>query len=149
MGLFREFINNYRGKRGENKIATKLSIIDLFGCHGKSLKNLYIPRKHGGTSEIDLVFITVKGIFVIESKNYSGFIFGHEQNRNWTSTLYAGKYSWKKSHKFHFYNPIWQNQAHIKTLKEYCRDVRTFSIIVFGNNCDIKDVTWTTPGTYI
>ncbi|MBR2748920.1 MAG: NERD domain-containing protein [Firmicutes bacterium] len=37
------------------------------------------------------LFITVKGIFVIEGKNYAGYIFGSEKNRNWTVTLYAGK----------------------------------------------------------
>jgi hypothetical protein len=55
--------------------------------------------------------ISTKGIFVFESKNYSGWIFGSEKNRYWTQTL-------PKNSKNKFFNPIWQNKAHIKALSE-------------------------------
>ncbi|MER2002174.1 MAG: nuclease-related domain-containing protein [Carnobacterium inhibens] len=51
------------------------------------LTNLYIPKEDGSTTEIDLVMITKFGFFVIESKNYSGWIFGDEKYRNWTQTF--------------------------------------------------------------
>ena len=47
------------------------------------LKNLYLPMK-GKTTEIDLLMIHEKGIFVFESKNYSGWIFGSEDQLKWT-----------------------------------------------------------------
>ena len=49
--------------------------------------NVIVPRMSGptSTSEIDVVMLHEKGVFVIESKNYSGWIFGSEEQRNWPS----------------------------------------------------------------
>ncbi len=133
-----------RGKIGEAKIASRLDRINFFGYKGHSLRNVYIPRADGKTSEIDLLYITTKGIFVIESKNYSGYIFGNDKQQNWTSTLYGGKtwYGGRIVNKYKFYNPIWQNNTHIKALKEYVGDVATFSFIVFGDDCELVDVSF-------
>ena len=64
------------GRYGEALTARELKLVDLFGRKGKILRNVYIPKDNGETSEIDVLYITQKGIFVIESKNYSGWIFG-------------------------------------------------------------------------
>ena len=45
------------------------------------LKNAYVPLKNKST-EIDLLMIHEKGIFVFESKNYSGCIFGKADDTN-------------------------------------------------------------------
>lgn len=50
---------------------------------GKILHNLYIPDASGAINQIDLVYISSRGIFVIESKNYSGTIQGNETSNNW------------------------------------------------------------------
>jgi len=141
------------GRQGENQIAAKLGWVDFWGYHGMVLKNVYIPKNDGQTTEIDLLYITEKGIFVIESKNYSGYIFGSEKNRSWTATLYAGK-TWlgeKKIEKHRFYNPVWQNKTHIKYLKEYLKPFKIpmYSIIVFSDHCEFKEVTVTSPDVYI
>lgn len=113
-------------------------IVRLFGRHGKVLRNVYIPKDDGTTSEIDLVFITQKGIFVIESKNYSGWIFGSEDQGYWTATL--------RGQKNRFYNPIKQNKTHIKWLKNYLNcDMTTFSLIVFSDRCELKKLTVKSP----
>lgn len=132
------------GKIGEDKIAKDLGVLDLFGYRGCCLQNLYIPMSDGNTSEIDVLYLTQKGLFVIESKNYSGFIFGSENQQQWTSTLYAGKtwYGKKQVNKYKFYNPIWQNNSHIKALQEYLGYVHAYSYIVFGDNCELKDVSY-------
>ena len=57
------------------------------------LKNVYVPYQ-GRTSEIDLLMIHEKGIFVFESKNYSGWIFGSADQLNWTQSLQNGKPLW-------------------------------------------------------
>ena len=54
------------GEYGEMLTERELRLVSLFGRKGKVLKNLYLPKEDGGTSEIDLVYITKKGIFVIE-----------------------------------------------------------------------------------
>ncbi len=132
-----------RGAAGERRLEFILESLDAMGFEGHCLNNVFVPRKNGSTTEIDVLFITRKGLFVIESKNISGYIFGHENRRNWTSTLYAGR-RWygNKVNKYHFFNPIWQNKSHINALKNYCGDITAFSIIAFGNNCELMDVSW-------
>lgn len=50
------------------------------------LRNIYVPY-NGKTSEIDVLLLHEKGIFVFGSKNYSGWIFGRLQNAQWTQCL--------------------------------------------------------------
>ena len=137
---------------GESKIEEKLFWADLFGKKGEVLRNIYVPREDGTTSEIDLLYITTKGILVIESKNYSGYIFGSGNSKNWTSSLYAGK-NWlgmKQTEKHQFYNPIWQNKTHIKYLQKYLNFfVPMYSIIVFSERCELKSVSYSDPDTYV
>ena len=109
------------------------------------LTNLYIPKEDGSTTEIDLVMITKYGFFVIESKNYSGWIFGDEKHRNWTQTFPNKK-------KFKFFNPIWQNKGHIKALKEVLSitdDSLMQSFIIFSNNCELKKITVTSSNVSV
>lgn len=96
------------------------------------LKNVYLPMK-GKTTEIDLLMIHEKGIFVFESKNYSGWIFGDAEKLNWTQSLPNGK-------KYRFYNPIRQNSTHIKALAEYLgKPTEKFiSYIIFSERCTLK-----------
>ncbi len=102
------------------------------------------PKENGETTEIDLLYITVKGILVIESKNYSGYIFGNENSPKWTATLYAGK-DWagrKQVEKNSFYNPIWQNDTHIKYLQAgFVEEIPFFSIIVLSDRCSFKSLS--------
>lgn len=98
------------------------------------LKNLYVPLQ-GKTTEIDLLMIHEKGIFVFESKNYSGWIFGSSDQLNWTQSLQNGE-------KNKFYNPIRQNRTHIKALSEYLgKPMSEFtSYIIFSERCTLKKV---------
>jgi len=133
----------YRGFIGEQRLANKINWNNICGYEGKLLRNLYIPRANGDLTEIDLLYITQKGLFIIESKNYTGYIFGNTHNAKWTATLYGGK-DWlgrKKVEKYHFFNPIWQNDIHIKYLYEYLgKQFPTFSIISFSNHCELKNI---------
>jgi len=115
----------------------------LRGAEGLTLFNVYVPMNNGKTTEIDLLYITKVGIFVIESKNYKGWIFGTDTNKNWTEVLYTRK-TWTNpngSEKHSFYNPIMQNNTHINWLKRYLNiNVPMFSLSVFSNNCEFKDL---------
>ena len=131
--------NAVNGKLGEVYTARELKLLKLFGRKGKILRNVYIPKNNGETSEIDVLFITQKGIFVIESKNYSGWIFGSEDQYKWTMML-------TNKEKHSFYNPIKQNQTHIKWLKNYLGiEISLFSLIVFSERCELKKVTVENP----
>ncbi len=106
---------------------------------GKFLFNVLIPKGNGEATEIDVLLICSKGLFVFESKNYSGWIFGNEAHQNWTQTLPKGR---GRSHKERFYNPIMQNASHIRHLKNLVgQSVPMRSIIVFSDRCTLKDIT--------
>ena len=121
------------GKYGEDLTARKLKWTNLFGYKGLMLRNVYIPAEIGETTEIDLIYITQKGLFIIESKNVSGWIFGRESDRYWTESL-------PDKSKHRFFNPIWQNRGHIKWLREFLHDenLPCFSLIVFSERCELK-----------
>ncbi len=138
----------YKNESGNSYIKTRfntgnygeyLTFVELSKIDGKKkiLTNIYIPKSDGKTTEIDLLLIHRSGIYVIESKNYSGWIYGNEKNKYWTQTL-------KKGGKNRFFNPIWQNSGHINALKNQLNDKYTNilkSVIVFSNRCEFKKIT--------
>lgn len=110
----------------------------------KFLFNTYLPRENGQTTEVDVILLHESGIYVFESKNYSGWIFGTENQKNWTQCL---KSSRGRAVKNHFLNPIMQNKLHIKclaeTLKEF-GELPFYSYILFSDRCELKDIKLTT-----
>lgn len=128
------FDEAWMGKRGEKLTERELKLVKLLGRKGKTLRNVYVPKENGETSEIDVMYITQKGIFVFESKNYSGWIFGDEKSTYWTVSLPNGQ-------KNRFYNPVKQNRTHLKWLQKYVGpEVPLFSIIVFSERCELKKI---------
>lgn len=81
--------------------------------------------------QIDHIVISEYGIFVIETKNYKGWIYGSEDSEYWTQNLYGNKHS--------FYNPIRQNKTHAKVLKRVLgvSDDCITPIVVFINRADL------------
>lgn len=123
--------------------------------HLKSLKgykkflfNCYIPKEDEETTEIDVIMLHESGIYVFESKNYSGWIFGTENQKQWTQSLPAGR---GRSKKVHFFNPIMQNKTHVKWLKSYLQqeELDFFSYIVFSKRCELKNIKLTTSNHYV
>lgn len=129
-----------KGKSGEYKIYNSLSGLPGYK---KFIFNCYLPKYNTETTEIDIIMLHRTGIYVFESKNYSGWIFGNEKQENWTQTLYV---KYKGTQKNHFYNPILQNNGHIKWLKYHLKEyykAKYYSYIVFGNDCELKKITIT------
>tara|TARA_B100001989_G_scaffold251380_1_gene230471 strand:- start:64 stop:894 length:831 start_codon:yes stop_codon:yes gene_type:complete len=94
--------------------------------------NITIPSSVTVTTQIDHIIVSKYGIFVIENKDYSGWIFGHKNQKKWTQTLWG-----KKSH---FQNPILQNFAHVSALKEHMPFLKKsfYSVIVFSEESEFK-----------
>ena len=59
LGRFGKYMTTYRNLRRYEKEGTRF------------LFNLYIPKGENGTTEIDMLMLSTKGLFVFESKNYS------------------------------------------------------------------------------
>lgn len=85
-------------------------------------------------TEIDLLLLTTSGIYVIESKNWNGIIYGNPFERIWKQFFN------KKIKLKNYYNPIIQNNEHINFLIRYLNiEKNKFkSYIVFPNKTNIK-----------
>lgn len=124
-----------KGYYGEYMIYFFLKAYETVGA--KFLYNCYLPKDRGQTTEVDLIMIHQSGIYVFESKNYGGWIFGSEYSKTWTQTLPGGH----EARKEHFLNPIMQNKLHIKWLKKQIgENYPIHSIIVFSDRCSFKKV---------
>jgi hypothetical protein len=108
--VYKIFKPRIKGVVGEQTTAFKLSRLNR--AKYKVINNLVL-NVSGKTSQIDHVIISDFGIFVIETKNLKGWILGEENSEYWTQVIYQRK---KK-----FYNPIRQNQGHIRALEHYLR----------------------------
>ena len=125
-----------KGRHGEYLTYKYLRNLEKNGA--RFLFNIYLPKSNDETTEIDVILIHNAGIFVFESKNYSGWIFGNETQKNWTQCLPKGRTSQKE----HFLNPIFQNKLHISTLKQIIGENFPFySIITFSERCTLKNIS--------
>jgi len=114
-----------RGKFGENKV--RRIIEDTIECEQYVINNLGLVND-GMTSQIDHIVINPRGVFVIETKNYSGEIYGSENQREWTQVLAYG------NAKYKLYNPIKQNATHVFNVKRLVGNLPIHSLIVFVQN---------------
>ena len=74
--------------------------------------DVIIPSQHG-TTQIDHILVSPFGLFIVETKNYTGWIYGSESQANWTQVIYKSK------HKFQ--NPLRQTHRHKKILSKHLR----------------------------
>ena len=139
------------GYHGEFMASQRLKKFEKRGY--KLLYNLYIPREEGKTTELDMLMISPKGVYVFEIKNYSGWIFGDEDDERWMQVLPKGR---RSSHKTPFYNPVKQNKLHIKWLRvllykwqkenptsigDMDLKIPTFSIVTFADKATLRKIT--------
>ena len=95
------------------------------------LRNVTLPTADG-TTQIDHVIVSEYGVFVIETKNMKGWIFGGAHQKQWTQKIF--KYTKK------FWNPLHQNYKHVETLKSILElnDQQIFSVVVFVGSSTFK-----------
>ncbi len=117
-----------RGKIGETYVAR---ILNSLPKEYKILNNLIIKNENF-SSQIDHIVISKFGIFVIETKNIKGWIYGYDNQKYWTKNVYGIKYK--------FYNPIKQNKSHCLALKNFLnlKESIFIPIVVFSDFADIK-----------
>nr|WP_237440481.1 NERD domain-containing protein [Alcanivorax sp. DP30] len=121
-----------KGALGEIKVRSSLSVGSITGGEQKIFHNLVLPAPDG-TTQIDHVVLSTRGIFVIETKNMTGWIFGGVRQKEWTQVLY------KK--KFKFKNPIHQNYKHVKALESFLEVDKSYivSVVVFAGKSKFKN----------
>jgi len=114
-----------RGKRGENRVKC---IIGETIENEQYVINDLIVSNNGNTTQIDHIVINPRGVFVIETKNYSGEIYGSENQREWTQVLAYGNVKNK------LYNPLKQNATHVYNVKRIVGNLPIHSLVVFVQN---------------
>lgn len=120
-----------KGKLGEAKVyqalATALPAKDY-----QILNNITLPLEDGGTTQIDHIVVSEFGVFVIETKNLQGWIFGHPNHAQWTQTIHKSRFT--------FQNPIRQNYKHVQTLARLLNLAKKhfFSVIIFTKQGELK-----------
>lgn len=130
----------FKGAVGESRVNSALqkNLSDDYRVHA----DLTLPSL-GGTTQIDHVVVSKFGVFVIETKNMKGWIFGSADQAQWTQTIYG--------HKTRFQNPLRQNYRHVKAVEEALgiEKRHTHNIVVFSGSAEPKtpmppDVCWST-----
>ena len=99
-----------KGQEGETKV-NKLIEQVIKECGGYYVSDVIIPYGTKST-QVDHIYFSNRGIFVIETKNYSGRVYGKEDATYWTQVLAYG------NKKERLYNPVKQNQTHVNAIRK-------------------------------
>ena len=135
IALFKPQIKGFLGEKTVSGILKTLPEAQY-----RVLNDIMLETEYG-TTQIDHIVVSVYGIFVIETKNYKGWITGSEYGEMWTKNMYGNKYT--------FRNPLKQNHAHVMALSTKLDRPKEYfiPIVVFSVNSDIK-VKTKTPVVY-
>ncbi len=117
--------------RGETLL--KSFLLDLPTNQYKTFHNVFLATPDGST-QIDHVIISIYGVFVIETKDMTGWIFGAKDQSRWTQIIFQ--------EKFRFQNPLRQNYKHTLSLAKALNipHDHVFSVVAF-----VGDSTFKTP----
>ncbi|MBM7602809.1 hypothetical protein JOC75_000779 [Metabacillus crassostreae] len=124
-----EKVATRKGEIGEYKIDIQLAQLPK---GYKYLSDIMIKngKAKSAFSQIDHIVITPYGIFVIETKNYQGTIYGGKERTTWSV-----------NGKFKMMNPFIQNYGHIQGIKNYIETKyhdQFISVVSFTKRCTFK-----------
>ena len=124
-----------KGRQGESVVSRILRQC-CSSEHDHLLNNILLFDAHTGrSSQVDHILICSNGIFVIETKNYSGIIYGNDLQHEWTQILAYGN----TKNKLH--SPVKQNATHIYLVKQILQNkypVLGFVVFVKNNIAHIQ-----------
>ena len=127
------------GDEGEHAVARRLKRLPRDKYF--TINDLMIEKRNGHTSQIDHVVVSPYGIFVIETKNISGHVYGAEFSQQWTRYWRGYKRGgYYGTDNMSFDNPVLQNGAHVKALSERLQEYhpRFIPIIAFSPQATLK-----------
>lgn len=128
----------YRASRGasfQNRGEALVSRVARrnFGPPDYHLMNHVTLRMNDGTTQVDHILVSRFGVFVIETKDYKGWIFANANQANWTQVLFK----WN----FKFQNPIFQNIRHVRAVQrllDFLPPGAIKSVVVFTGEAEFK-----------
>ncbi|MGH0590253.1 nuclease-related domain-containing protein [Bacillus mycoides] len=129
--IAKKHVPKWKGKAGEKlvkRILSKLNPESYYVLH-----DVTVHTEYGDTTKIDHIVIAETGVFVIETKNYEGWIYGDEKAERWTKGIFRKKQS--------FQNPFRQNYKHTKAIEWVMeQQLPCISIVAFHPKCSLKRV---------
>jgi hypothetical protein len=117
--------------RGESLVSHAIQA--KFGSSNYHLLNHITLKLKDGTTQVDHILVSRFGVFVIETKDYKGWIFANSQHAQWTQVLFKVK--------FRFQNPLVQNRLHLKAVGElldFLPADAIQSLVVFAGEAEFK-----------
>ncbi|MFT9847655.1 NERD domain-containing protein [Aneurinibacillus sp. REN35] len=130
-----DYSNEKAERKGRMGEAIVQDILSRLGDEYISLHDVMIQGNSGRTSQIDHIVLSPYGIFILETKAYNSYIKGYEDAKNWVQFL-------KNGQRHEFYNPIKQNEGHLKALRAVLNDMDRslpfISIVVFVGTKDVE-----------
>ena len=129
--MWQTFRPRLRGAFGETLLAGVLRRrLDASLYH--VLNDIYLPLDDGSTTQIDHVVVSPFGVFVIETKTYTGWIFGNSRDAQWSQVL--------PKRKSRFQNPLRQNYLHVQRLVALTGMVAdvVHSVVAFSGEATFK-----------
>jgi len=129
------FLGRYRTHVFQNRSEAKVSraLKKRFAAPDYHLLNHVTLPLGEGTTQIDHILVSRFGVFVIETKDYRGWIFAGPNDRYWTQVLYRAK--------FRFQNPLRQNYAHARAVHDLLEFLPADAIcpaVVFTGTAEFK-----------
>jgi len=125
----------YRASTFQNSGEALLSraVLTNFRPPHYHLMNHVTLNLHDGTTQVDHILISRFGVFVIETKDYKGWIFTNAKNAGWTQVLFY--------RRFKFQNPIFQNFRHVRAVQgllDFLPPGAIKSVFVFTGEAEFK-----------
>lgn len=119
-----------KGWFGEKKTAFSIWL-SLDSKVYQRFHDLIVPSSNGST-QIDHLLVSPYGLFIVETKNKKGWIFGSGDQPKWTQTLFGKKYQ--------FQNPLRQTFRQKKVLAEFLglRESKIHDVVFFVGDCKFK-----------
>lgn len=99
-----------KGMQGEQEVQNILS--QLPRSEYIVLNDVLLPG-YKGTTQVDHIVVSLYGIFVIESKNYAGKVYGSHDAEKWSQYI--------NGEQSNFRNPIKQNLGHVIAIEQLTR----------------------------
>lgn len=120
-----------KGILGEQKVIDEISKLPVADYH--LINDVTLPLAIRGTTQIDHILVSKFGVFVIETKNYSGVIHGNSKDKTWTQVV--------NGHRYKMLNPLYQNVTHVKKVVSLlkCEPLDVHSLVVFVGSAQLKN----------
>ncbi len=126
-------VRRARGFQNSGEALVSRALLSEFGPPDYHLMNHVTIQMDDGTTQVDHILVSRFGVFVIETKDYKGWIFANATGEMWTKVLFRLK--------FKFQNPIFQNKRHVRAVQgllDFLPTDAIRSIVVFAGEAEFK-----------